>query len=96
MSRKECIFESQPDLIEDSTAPWDQVLSEDYHVRVFQDRYPCTEGHLLFVPRYNTFGVLTDAFEDAVRYGKKMVEMGVAVAVLLTVTTGYIIGSRKA
>jgi GR25 family glycosyltransferase involved in LPS biosynthesis len=28
--------------------------------------------------------------------GKKMVEMGVAVAVLLTVTAGYIIGSRKA
>ena len=76
MPRKECIVETQPDLIEDSTAPWDQVLSEDYHVRVFQDRYPCTEGHLLFVPRYNTIGVLSDAFEDAMRYGKKMVEMG--------------------
>ena len=76
MPRKECIIETQPDLIEDSTAPWDQVLSEDYNVRVFQDRYPCTEGHLLFVPRYNTIGVLSDAFEDAVRYGKKMVEMG--------------------
>jgi len=75
MTRKECIVETQPDLIEDSTAPWDQVLSEDYHVRVFQDRYPCTEGHLLFVPRYNTIGVLSDAFEDAVRYGKKMVEL---------------------
>jgi hypothetical protein len=28
--------------------------------------------------------------------GQKIVEMGVAVAVLLTVTAGYIIGSRKA
>lgn len=76
MLRKECIFENQPDLIEDSSAPWDQVISEDHHVRVFLDRYPCTAGHLLFVPKYNTFGVLTDAFEDAARYGKKMVESG--------------------
>ena len=76
MPRKECIFETQPDLIEDSTAPWDQVVSEDYHVRVFLDRYPCTAGHLLFVPRYNTLGVLANAFEDAARYGKKMVELG--------------------
>ena len=76
MPRKECVIENQPDLIEYSDAPWDQVLSEDYHVQVFHDRYPCTEGHLLFVPKYNTFGVLADAFEDAVRYGKKMVDMG--------------------
>jgi len=76
MPRKECIVENQPDLLEDSSAPWDQVVSEDYHVRVFLDRYPCTAGHLLFVPKYNTFGVLTDAFEDAARYGKKMVESG--------------------
>lgn len=76
MPRKECIFESQPDLLEDSTAPWDQVLSEDYHVKVFEDRYPVNPGHLLFVPKYNTLGVLRDAFEDAVRYGKTMVESG--------------------
>lgn len=76
MPRKECIVESQPDLLEDSTAPWDQVLSEDYHVKVFEDRYPVTDGHLLFVPRFNTLGVLRDAFEDAVRYGKQMVESG--------------------
>lgn len=76
MPRKECIVESQPDLLEDSNAPWDQVLSEDYHVKVFEDRYPVTEGHLLFVPKFNTIGVLEDAFESAVRYGKKMVESG--------------------
>ena len=63
MSRRDSIFETQPDLLEDSQAPWDIILSEDYHVRVFNDKYPVTEGHLLFVPRYNTIGVLTDAFE---------------------------------
>jgi diadenosine tetraphosphate (Ap4A) HIT family hydrolase len=28
------------------------------------------------VPKYNTLGVLSDAFEDAVRYGRTMVEAG--------------------
>jgi diadenosine tetraphosphate (Ap4A) HIT family hydrolase len=76
MTKRDSIFDNLPDLIEDSTAPWTEILSEDYHVRVFYDKYPVTPGHLLFVPKYNTIGVLTDAFEDAVRYGKKMVEMG--------------------
>ena len=76
MSRKECVFENQPDLLEDSRAPWDQILAEDYHVKVFEDRYPVTAGHLLFVPKFNTIGVLNDAFEDAIRYGKKMVDLG--------------------
>ena len=76
MPRKECIFENQPDLLDDSNAPWDIVLSEDYHVKVFNDKYPCTEGHLLFVPKYNTIGVLTDAFEDAVRFGRNQVDQG--------------------
>ena len=76
MTKRDSIFDNLPDLIEDSTAPWTEILSEDYHVRVFYDKYPVTPGHLLFVPKYNTIGVLTDAFEDAVRYGKKMVKMG--------------------
>jgi diadenosine tetraphosphate (Ap4A) HIT family hydrolase len=71
MPRKECIIETQPDLIEDSNAPWDQVLSEDYHVKVFADKYPVTEGHMLFVPKYNTVSVLMDCFEQAVNDGIK-------------------------
>lgn len=77
MSRRDSIFNNLPDLIEDSTAPWTEILSEDYHVQVFYDKYPVTPGHLLFVPKYNTIGVLTDAYEDAVRYGKRMVDSGV-------------------
>ena len=76
MSKRDSIFDNLPDLIEDSEAPWTEVLSEDYHVKVFCDKYPVTPGHLLFVPKYNTIGVLTDAFEDAIRYGKKMVDSG--------------------
>ena len=65
-----------PDTLEESSAPWDNVFREDFHVVVYRDRYPVTEGHLLFVPKYNSIEVLKDAFEDAVRYGEGMVETG--------------------
>ena len=57
-------------------APWDDVVREDFHVVVFRDRYPVTPGHLLFVPVYNTEGLIKDAFGDAVREGERMVAAG--------------------
>ena len=72
----EKIFKDIPDHIEDSAAPWTELVDEDFHVKIFKDKYPCTPGHLLFVPKHNTLGVLNDAFEDAVRYGQRMVEAG--------------------
>ena len=57
-------------------APWDNIFREDFHVVVYLDKYPCTPGHLLFVPKYNTVGVLMDAMEDAVRHGQTQVERG--------------------
>ena len=65
-----------PDTLEESGAPWDDGVREDFHVAVFRDKYPCTPGHLLFVPKYNTMGILNEAFQDAVREGKRMVEAG--------------------
>jgi hypothetical protein len=58
-------------------APWDLTVDRltDFHVAVFQDRYPVTQGHLLFVPQYNTDEVITDCFESAMRHGRRMVEM---------------------
>lgn len=70
------ILKDQPDFIEDSQAPWDNLVEEDYHVKVFADKYPVTQGHLLFVPKYNTVGVLMDAFESAVRDGIRLVNEG--------------------
>lgn len=70
------IFNHLPDTIEDSTAPWDNIVSEDFHVAIYKDKYPVSIGHLLFVPKYNTIAVLMDAFEDAVKLGKKMVKDG--------------------
>jgi hypothetical protein len=65
-----------PESLDKSDAPWTELVEEDYHVVVYKDKYPCTQGHLLFVPKYNTLGVLRDAFEDAVRCGRDMVENG--------------------
>ena len=59
-----------------ANVPWRDVLREDFHVIVYKDNYPVTEGHLLFVPKYNTTGVLKDAFIDAFEEGQRMVEAG--------------------
>jgi diadenosine tetraphosphate (Ap4A) HIT family hydrolase len=59
-------------------APWDQTVVElsDFHVAVFRDRFPVTHGHLLFVPRFNTSGVIRDCFESAIAEGNRMVSAG--------------------
>jgi len=63
-----------PDDIEDANVPWNDVFLQDYHVAVYRDKYPCTSGHLLFVPKHNTVDVLMDALRDAVEFGIKKVE----------------------
>ena len=64
--------------MQDKIAPWNLEVSEltDFHVAVFQDRYPVTHGHLLFVPRFNTAGVIQDCFESAMAEGNRMVAAG--------------------
>lgn len=69
------IFEG-PEHISQVEVPWTELVREDFHTMVFLDKYPCTPGHLLFVPKYNTMGVLHDAFVDAVEHGKKGIEAG--------------------
>lgn len=64
---------TQPAFIDEADVPWTDLVEEDYHVKVFRDAYPVTEGHLLYVPKYNTFAVLQDAFRDATMFGAKMV-----------------------
>ena len=65
-----------PDDKDESTAPWTDILQEDFHVVVYKDKYPVTEGHLLFVPKYNTTHILSEAFNDAFRHGRAMVKAG--------------------
>jgi diadenosine tetraphosphate (Ap4A) HIT family hydrolase len=68
---------SEPHSMDESdSAPWQNLVSEDIHVAVYKDGYPVTEGHLLFVPKYNTVGVLRDAIGDAVKHGIEQVVSG--------------------
>lgn len=55
-------------------APWTDLVSElsDFHVAVFRDRFPVTQGHLLFVPRYHTQGTIRDCFDSAMQVGYNM------------------------
>jgi len=70
------VMPTQSSFIEDSKAPWTELVEEDYHVKVFEDKYPVTSGHLLFVPKYNTVSVLMDCFEAAVQDGIERVQSG--------------------
>jgi diadenosine tetraphosphate (Ap4A) HIT family hydrolase len=67
---------TEPNHIEDSSAPWDDLVEEDFHLAVYRDRYPVTEGHLLYVPKYNTVAILVEAMESAVLFGTTKVQEG--------------------
>jgi diadenosine tetraphosphate (Ap4A) HIT family hydrolase len=79
-----------PDTIQESSAPWNDVVLDETHVIVYRDRYPCTPGHLLFVPKVNNPDNIMDCFRLAHRYGEWVVLKGDA--------DGYNIGmnSREA
>ena len=58
-------------------APWDNVVEVKPNTVVFADRYPCTPGHLLFVPKQNNNpNWIVQAFEDALADGNHMVAQG--------------------
>jgi len=71
-------YETLDDARAAGVAPWDQPVKElsDFHITVFEDRYPVTRGHLLFVPNYNTDAVIIDCMESAMLCGRRMVEQG--------------------
>ncbi len=71
-------YETLPEAQDAGVAPWDLEVNRltDYHVAVFEDRYPVAPGHLLFVPQYNTDAVIYDCFETAMREGRRMVKAG--------------------
>jgi len=58
-------------------APWDNVVEVKPNTVVFADRYPCTPGHLLFVPKQNNNpNWIVYAMEDALVHGTHMVAQG--------------------
>lgn len=56
-------------------APWtvEALGLSSYYVAVFEDAYPVTQGHLLFVPRWNNNDGILEALKYAYSYGQSMV-----------------------
>jgi diadenosine tetraphosphate (Ap4A) HIT family hydrolase len=63
---------------EGKVAPWDLEVPElsTQHVTVFQDRFPVTSGHLLFVPRTNTDEGIVVCLGTALIAGQQMIVRG--------------------
>lgn len=57
-------------------APWDDIYSETPTYWIFRDRYPVSEGHLLFVPKINTDEAIIECFRAARRFGEWYVISG--------------------
>ena len=68
-------------------APWDQVVYETPAYVVYQDRYPVTPGHLLFVPRINYIDDIMHCYRAAHRMGDWLVLRGEA--------DGYNVGMNR-
>ena len=59
-----------------SEVPWKDVLIDTKEFTVFKDKYPVTEGHVLFVPKIEDWEHLTECFKAAYKWGYAWVERG--------------------
>jgi diadenosine tetraphosphate (Ap4A) HIT family hydrolase len=57
-------------------APWTQIVTEEQHYVVFQDGFPVSPGHLLFVPRRNWLDDIMACYRAAHVYGDLMMCRG--------------------
>lgn len=58
-------------------APWDNQIGERTQTVIYLDRYPCTPGHRLYVPKDNhNANWIVQAMADALADGNYMVESG--------------------
>jgi ATP adenylyltransferase len=57
-------------------APWDNQIKDYPWVTVYLDKYPCTPGHRLYVPKTDHPNWIVQAMEAALCDGNHMVESG--------------------
>ena len=57
-------------------APWDNKIKDRSLVAVYLDKYPCTPGHRLYVPKDDNPNWIVEAFEQALADGNHMVAQG--------------------
>jgi diadenosine tetraphosphate (Ap4A) HIT family hydrolase len=74
-------------------APWDNLIEEKWSTMVYLDRYPCTPGHRLYVPKDNdNANWITRAFEEALADGNAMVKEGLCDAFNIGYNSGEAAG----
>ena len=57
-------------------APWDDLIEDLHGVRVFQDKFPVTTGHLLFVPEADQPSLIAQCFQLAYLRGLALQRRG--------------------
>lgn len=57
--------------------PWKKPIGETDYYLVFKDKYPVTEGHLLFVPHEDLQENIMRCFEGAYAQGQLFVKQGI-------------------
>jgi len=55
--------------LDERRAPWTSIEYRTKDYWVFNDAYPVTEGHLLFVPTYERFTNIVECFKGAYKFG---------------------------
>lgn len=77
---------------EQGIAPWDDAYAEEQDYWIFRDKFPVSEGHLLFVPKVNNVDGIMLCFCAAQRYGEWTVLRGDADAYNIGMNCGQAAG----
>ena len=56
--------------------PWKDILIDTRDYTVYRDKYPVTEGHILFVPKELTFEAIQKCYKATYGWGYEWVEKG--------------------
>ena len=59
-----------------SEVPWKDVLIDTKEFTVFKDKFPVTEGHILFVPKVEDWDHLAKCYKAAYAWGYDWVQKG--------------------
>ena len=57
-------------------APWNNQIKDRPLVVVYLDKYPCTPGHRLYVPKDDHPNWIVQAMEEALSDGNQMIKSG--------------------
>ena len=58
------------------TVPWTDIVAETKDSIVYRDGFPVTKGHMLFVPKEETWQKLSKCYSAAYAWGWNWVEKG--------------------